>query len=112
MQDSSVGMTQESYYEMCEALGTDPDPEEVPIALSDFPMLVQQCFTIYRILPDIWDTFNGVYLSKDFNIVFNLFNLYCIDQEEVLLALDILQQIDAERARAISEKQKQKSSST
>lgn len=112
MQDSAVGMTPESYYEMCEALGTEPVESEIPIELHSLPDIVQRCFALYRILPDIWDTMGGNYLGKDYSIVFNLFEVYLVEEPERLIALEILQKIDSERSRAISEKLKSKSPAT
>lgn len=112
MQDSAVGMTAKSYYEMCEALGTEPIEGEVPIELHDLPYIVQQCFTIYHVLPDIWDTMGGGYMGKDYSIVFNLFDLYLVEENERIISLDIMRLMDNERARVVKEKIKSTSSST
>ena len=100
-------MTKDAYFEMCEALGSEPVESEVPLELEDFPELVQQAFVIYNTLADIWDPMGGNYLGKDYNIVFNLFELYSIEaREEKLLTMEILRRIDYVRSKIISEKQK------
>jgi len=97
-------MTKDQYFELCETMGSEPIDSEIPVELEDFPDLIVQCFLIYRVLPDIWDTMGGNYLGKDYNIVFDLLNLYSFDQAEQLLALDFLQQMDTCRGKVISEK--------
>jgi hypothetical protein len=98
-------MSKDAYFEMCEALNQEPIEEEIPIELGDFPNLVQQCFVIYGILPDCWDSMGGGYMGKDYAIVFNLFNVYTItDHEEILLALDFLQHMDSVRQKIIQQK--------
>jgi len=102
-------MTKDAYFEMCEMLGQEPDEEEVPTELSDFPELVQQCFVIYGILADNWDSMGGNYMGKDYSIVFDLFELYQItESEEILLCLDFLQHMDGIRQKLIAEKIKAK----
>lgn len=62
-------MNKERYLMMCEQLNKDPDPEEMPADLSDFPYLVQQAIIIYSILPDNWESFSGTFLGKDYSIL-------------------------------------------
>jgi hypothetical protein len=102
-------MTKDAYFEMCEMLGQEPNEEEIPVELSDFPELVQQCFVIYQVLADNWDSMGGGYMGKDYSIVFNLFDLYQITEpEEILLCLDFLQHMDGIRQKLIAEKIKAK----
>lgn len=103
-------MTKESYFEMCDMLGQEPIEEEIPVEVSDFPEFVQQCFVIYGILADNWDSMGGGYLGKDYSIVFNLFSVYEItDPAELLLCLEFLQHMDSVRQKLIAEKIKSKS---
>lgn len=103
-------MTKETYFEMCEALGTEPVEEEIPIEMEDFPDFIQQCFVIYEILPDCWDSMGGNYIGKDYTIVFNLFRVYKVtDSEEILLAINFLQNMDNVRQRLIQQQIKAKS---
>lgn len=103
-------MTKDAYFEMCEMLEQEPIEEEIPIEIGDFPDLVQQCFVIYQVLADNWDSMGGGYLGKDYSIVFNLFNIYNItESEEILLCLDFLQHMDSIRQKLIAEKIKAKS---
>lgn len=103
-------MTKETYFEMCEMLAQEPIESEIPVEISDFPEIVQQCFVIYGILSDIWDPMGGNYLGKDYSIVFKLFEVYDITENtEILLSLDFLQNIDNVRSKLISDKVKAKS---
>lgn len=103
-------MTKASYFEMCEMLDQEPIEEEIPVDISDFPDLVEQCFVIYSMLSDNWDSMGGMYLGKNYSIVFNLFRVYNIqDHAEILLCLDFLQHMDGVRQKLIAEKLKSKS---
>jgi hypothetical protein len=102
-------MSKDAYFEMCEQLGEEPLEHEIPLELSDFPELVQQCFVMYGILSDNWDSMGGNYLGKDYSIVFKLFDIYQVsDPSEKLLSLDFMQHIDNVRAKLISDKIKAK----
>lgn len=98
-------MTKDTYFEMCDMLGTDPVDDEIPLELSDFPELVQQVFNIYQMLADNWDTMSGTYLGKDYSLVFRLLEVYGITcNHEQLIAFDILKSLDSTRKSIISEK--------
>jgi hypothetical protein len=103
-------MTKDAYFEMCEMLGQEPLEHEIPVEVADFPDLVQQCFVVYGILSDCWDSMGGGYMGKDYSIVFQLFGVYgIVDNEEILLCLDFLQHMDGVRQKLIAEKIKAKS---
>ena len=57
-------MTKDTYFEMCEMLGNPVVEEDIPVELDDFPIEMQQAFSVYRMLRDEWDTMNGNYLGK------------------------------------------------
>jgi hypothetical protein len=97
-------MTKEKYFEMCEMLNQEPVESEIPIELDDFPSIVQQCFSIYSVLTDVWDPMGGNYLGKDYSLVFDLFELYSIEKEDRLLGLQILQFMDTVRSKLVAEK--------
>lgn len=101
-------MTKETYFEMCEMLGQEPIESEIPIDPNDFPLLVQDTLSIYNLLEDRWDSMGGGYLGKNYSTVFNFFKLYEIEESEALLVLDILQHVDAVRAKLVAEKLKTK----
>jgi hypothetical protein len=92
---------------MCEALGTEPVPSEVPVMFSDFDPIIQQYINIYYLLRDIWDPMGGNYLGKDYGTLFDFFKLYEIDPQDQLFALTVLQQFDSCRSKLLAEKRKQ-----
>jgi len=52
---------------MCEQLGQEPDPAEMPPEVADFPLEIQEAFLIHAMLPDRWDGASGSYLGKDWS---------------------------------------------
>lgn len=105
-------MTKEHYFEMCEALGSEPVESEIPVDMEDFPEEVQQAFQIYYLLKDIWDTMGGNYLGKDTSVLFQFFDLYDIEKPNRLLIVGLIQQMDYARSKLISQKQKSKEPSS
>jgi hypothetical protein len=97
---------------MCEMLGQEPLDEEIPVELQDFPELVQTCFLVYQFLRDNWDTMGGAYLGKDYYNVFNLFEIYGVEQAEYLLCLEVLYHMDTVRSSLVANKIKSKSPAT
>ena len=97
-------MTKESYLDMCDMLGNEPDEDEIPVEMQDFPSLVQECFVVYAKLSDIWDFMNGNYGGKDYSIVFSLFDLYSIPEADRILCMELLQVIDSARAEVLAAK--------
>lgn len=101
-------MNKASYFEMCEALGTEPIEEEIPVEFSDFPILVQQVMGVYNYLPDNWDTMGGNYIGKNLAIVFQLFEIFLIDNIEKPLSLELIQYIDIQRRKILNKKETKK----
>lgn len=100
-------MTKDSYFEMCEQLNIEPTESEIPLEISDFPELVQTGLLIYSKLKDNWDPTVGKYIGKDYNIVFELFDLYSVDTvDERITILDLLQVVDHTRITISSDKVK------
>lgn len=99
--NSFVGMTKDTYFEMCEALGTEPIDEEVPVEISELPLEVQQALDIYSKLRDEWDTMNGRYMGKSYTGIMDLFKIIDIPACDHRIMYDILVIMDAHRAEAI-----------
>ena len=105
-------MTKDQYYEMCDMLGTEPNPEEIPVEFDDLPVLVQQALEIYQYLPDRWEGMSGTFMGKDYSVVFELFTTYEIESNiEKRLFLRIMNVVDAIRSKIIQAKQNTKKSS-
>lgn len=94
-------MTRERYFKMCEQLGQDPNPEEIPPDMEDFPEIAVQALTTFsslgdRVYPDIG------YMGKDFTTLPYYVELYGIKDTE--LFLEILTYLES-RAIKISQEQ-------
>lgn len=72
---SSSGVGKAEYFELCEALGTPPVDEEIPIDREDLFYETRWVLSIYDDMPDKWNTTAGVYMGKDMTILPLLFKL-------------------------------------
>jgi hypothetical protein len=106
MQNSSVAMSKEAYFEMCEALGNQPKDDEVPVEFEDFPLEVQQALIAYRMLRDEWDSMNGIYLGKSLIGIQEVLEATEIDQEDRKFITMLVRTIDGVRIQEINNKQK------
>jgi hypothetical protein len=104
-------MTKEQYFEMCEAMGTEPVEANIPVDMEDFPDEVQQAFQIYYMLRDVWEGMSGTYMGKEYSTIFEFFRLYDIDPQDQLLTLGFIREIDSVRSEIFSEKQKAREAS-
>lgn len=71
---------------MCEQLGQDPNPEEIPPDMEDFPEIAVQALTTFsslgdRVYPDIG------YMGKDFTTLPYYVELYGIKDTELFLEI-------------------------
>ena len=103
-QNSEVSMTKDAYFEMCEALGTAPIDDEIPIDMDDFPEEVQNAFNMYYQLRDNWDSMGGSYLGKDTSTLFNFFDLYDTEKADRLFIISLVQHMDYIRGKMINDK--------
>jgi hypothetical protein len=82
--NSEARMTRETYYTMCEQMGKEPDPDEMPPELQDFPPDVQTALVLYnklgdRIYPDIG------YLGKDYTQLPIYMDVYGVENKKIFL---------------------------
>ena len=104
MQNTGVGMTKDQYFEMCEALGTQPLDSEIPLEIDDFPSEVQEAFSIHNSLQDNWDTMNGNYLGKDLSIFMTVFrDIMCLPIEDIKVYFDLVLHIDSVKRKLVSD---------
>jgi len=104
-------MTREQYFEMCEALGSEPLEEEIPVEFEDLNPDLQAAFSIYQKLRDEWDTMNGVYLGKSFAGISDIFDILDIDADERRTTFDLINMIDKHRSAAYAANKPKKASS-
>ena len=99
---------------MCEQLGTEPNPAEMPADFNDFPKIVQDAINIYSILPDNWEGFGGTFLGKDYSILpYLTTQVYDIDDHPKLMYIllvinSIVSKQRADKQKAERNKQKRK----
>jgi len=100
-QNMSAKMTKETYFEMCEALGTEPIEEEIPVEMDDFPDEVQEAVNVYYKLRDEWDTMNGVYMGKSYVGLRDILDILEIPKEDRKYVLDWVGIMDAARSKML-----------
>ena len=96
-------MTKEAYFEMCEAIGSDPIESEVPLEYSDLPNEVQYALSIYGKLKDDWDSMNGVYLGKQFAGILDLFEIFEVPKAQQKDLFNMIDKIDRCRVKIIAD---------
>ena len=96
-------MTKSMYYEMCEALGTEPAEEEIPVDYEDFHIDVQEALQIYQKLKDEWDTMNGNYMGKSYAGILDIFTILEVPVEDHKTLFNLISIIDGHRSKAISD---------
>lgn len=79
-------MTRERYFKMCEQLGQEPNPGEIPPSVEDFPDIAIQAMNTFsslgdRIYPDIG------YMGKDFTTLPYYIEMYEIEDKELFLEI-------------------------
>lgn len=102
-------MTKDAYYEMCELLEQEPDPDQIPVEFDDLPDMIQQTLEIYSFLPDRWEGMSATFMGKDYSIVFELLNTYDIESSsDKRLLLRFMSIVDSIRSKLIQDKHKQR----
>ena len=99
--DSKI--TKDKYFEICDQLNQDPDPEKIPPDLDDFPDIVQYAIITFNMLGDRMYPDIG-YIGKDYTNLPIFIDLYQIEDKE--LFLEILNWLDARAIQKSSEQLK------
>lgn len=97
-------MTKDQYFEMCEALGTEPLDEEIPVDTEDFPVEIQLCLSVYNKLKDEWDGMNGIYLGKSYAGFTDILDALEFPKEDRKFLVDIITVLDSARSKVYNEK--------
>ncbi len=96
-------MTKETYFEMCEQLGTEPIESEVPVDFSDLYIDVQEALGIYQKLKDEWDTMNGTYMGKSYAGISDILGILEVPVEDRKTMFELIGIIDMHRSKAIAD---------
>ena len=91
---------------MCHQLGQEPDPDEMPPEISDFPLEIQEAFVIHAMLPDRWDGASGSYMGKDWSPLNDLLNIQEVDDKKTVCFF--LKQVESASTININEELKRK----
>lgn len=90
------------YYEICEAMGSEPIEDEIPIELAEFPDLVQSAFLVYGYMQDNWEGMSGTYMGKVMSGLTDIMNILEIELEDRKVLLELVNLIDSARSKQIS----------
>ena len=100
-------MTKDAYFEMCEALGSEPLNSEVPVEYDELATEVQEALRIYNNLQDSWDYFGGNYVGKIGNYG-DIFDIYEVPKEDRRTLYEFIMSIDSIRAKSIRDSKPKK----
>lgn len=65
-------------------MGTEPNPDHIPLDPGDLSYEAQQALHIFSLLPDMVEGMAGIWLGKNFSGIGDIFDLYEIqDRREV-----------------------------
>tara|TARA_R100001460_G_scaffold92680_4_gene134581 strand:+ start:1175 stop:1516 length:342 start_codon:yes stop_codon:yes gene_type:complete len=100
----------DTYLRVCEELGEEPDPDKMPPDRSEFPIEVQEAFTIHDLLPDRWEGMSGSYLGKDYSALGTMLKEFNVKERQ--LCIVFLKHIEARNSQTINKdlERKRKSS--
>ena len=92
----------DTYLDICEQKGIEPDPAEMPPTMGDFPPEVQVAFLLHDLLPDRWDGMSGSYFGKDMAALGTLLDVHEVDDKRNTIFW--IKQIEAKNSEAINKK--------
>ncbi len=101
-------MTKEAYFEMCEALNSEPIASEIPVVLDDLPYQVQVAIILYNGLKDEWEYMNGNYLGKQRSSITQHFDFMGVTDEDKRILYELICDIDNIRVKMIMDKKPKK----
>lgn len=96
-------MTRDKYLTMCEQLGREPNPDEIPPDWEDFPDIIQVGINIFNMLGDRVFPEIG-YVGKDYTSLPQYIEIYDIEDTEYLM--EILHWLDSRAIKQSSEQLK------
>jgi hypothetical protein len=96
-------MTKDAYFEICEALGSEPIESEIPIDYEDFCLDVQEALGVYQKLRDEWDSMQGIYLGKSYAGILDIFTRLGVLVEDHKTMFDLVGMIDSQRSKDLAD---------
>jgi hypothetical protein len=101
--NSEVKVTADRYFEICEQMGHEPDPERIPVEWSDLPYIAQASVYTFNLLGDRIVADIG-YLGKDYSNLSVIIDTLDIENRE--LFLEILNWLDSRAIKQNAEHMK------
>lgn len=101
-------MTKESYYEMCKAMGTNPEKGDIPIDYDDLSFQSKKGLELFDLLPDLWDGMQGTYQGKNLNNIEFFLKILDIDKSSWLIITRLLTTIISFRVKSVNDTMKNK----
>ena len=96
----------DTYLELCDQKGIEPDPDEMPPTTEDYPYEVQVAFLLHDLLPDRWDGMSGSYFGKDMSALGTLLDVYEVEDKRNTIFW--IKAIEAKNSEAINKKMDRK----
>lgn len=79
-------MTRDKYLSMCEQLGREPDPEQIPPDIADFPDIAIYAMNTFNMLGD--RTYPDIgFVGKDYTNLKHFIEIYDIENVELFLEI-------------------------
>lgn len=98
-------MDAQHYYEICEALGSEPDDTEVPPNIEDLTYEAQMAIYLYQYLQDIWVSGMGVFfVGKNLQNLTELFDIFGVQKGSRIYILQFILIMDREIAKSRNSK--------
>lgn len=97
---------------MCAQMGMEPSIKDMPIELTDFPLIVRQALDIFNRLGDRYTStdLGPIYIGKDLGTLELFYRLFEItEQEDKVLAMQIIQHLDSKAVKRSMDAAKKKS---
>jgi len=94
---------------MCEQMGIEPDPNEIPLDLNDLSYEAQLAIKIFNSLPDKVEGMSGSWLGKDYAGLGILFDIYEVENRQEVFELMALLTHETDTHYRQQQKQKSKS---
>lgn len=105
IQNVNLGVDAQHYLEICEALGSEPDENEIPPNMDDLTYEAQMALNIYQYLQDTWvGGMGSAYIGKNLATLPMLFDLFDVQEGSRTYILQFILIIDKETANNINNK--------
>lgn len=96
-------MTKDRYFEMCEALGSEPIESQIPVEFEDLVQELQEVMVMYNHLQDCWDYMGGNYIGKNFSYIEAIFKIFRVEPELQRFYFEYLLTIDSIRSKQLQD---------